>query len=82
MLMVVLVASTLRIVLIYLRWPGTSSDELTMGLMALHIAYRNEHPIFFYGQGYMGSIQAYLGAVFFHIFGVADKLKCMSSSRY
>lgn len=37
--------------------------------MALHIAYRGEHPIFFYGQNYMGSLEAYLGAASFQLFG-------------
>src|SRR5258708_19539578 len=45
------------------------SDEGTMGLMALHIAYRGEYPIFFYGQPFMGSLEAYLGAIFFHLLG-------------
>lgn len=39
-----------------------------MGVMALHIAYRGEHPTFFYGQNYMGTLQAYIGAGLFHIF--------------
>jgi hypothetical protein len=37
--------------------------------MALHIAYRREHPIFFYGQGYMGTLQAYMAAFLFQLFG-------------
>jgi hypothetical protein len=39
--------------------------------MAMHIAYRGEHPIFFYSQAYMGAAEAYLGAFFFHLFGVS-----------
>lgn len=62
-------ATVLRIILISQGWPETDSDEGTMGLMALHIVYRKEHPIFFYGQGYMGSFEAYFGAVLFHLFG-------------
>ena len=50
----IIFATVLRIILIGQGWPQTDSDEGTMGLMALHIAYRGEHPIFFYGQGYMG----------------------------
>lgn len=46
-----------------------NSDEGTMGLMARHIAYQGELPIFFYGQGYMGALEAYAGGVLFHIFG-------------
>src|SRR5260221_3849299 len=65
----IILAVALRIVLVYLGWPGMDSDEGTMGLMALHIAYRGEYPIFFYGQPFMGSLEAYLGAIFFHLLG-------------
>ncbi len=40
-----------------------------MGLMARHIAYQGELPIFFYGQGYMGALEAYAGGILFHLFG-------------
>ena len=65
----IILAVALRIVLVYLGWPGMDSDEGTMGLMALHIAYRGEYPIFFYGQPFMGSLEAYLGAIFFRLLG-------------
>jgi 4-amino-4-deoxy-L-arabinose transferase-like glycosyltransferase len=65
----ILLAVALRILLVILGWPPTNSDEATMGLMARHIAYNGERPIFFYGQNYMGALEAYLGAIFFHLFG-------------
>ena len=71
MLGLVVLATALRIALISHNWPVTNSDEAIMDLMALHVAYRGEYPIFFYGQGYMGAIQAYVGALLFHIFGVS-----------
>ena len=40
-----------------------------MGLMALHIAQRAEHPVFLYGQSYMGALEAYLVAGLFRLFG-------------
>lgn len=40
-----------------------------MDLMAMHIAYNGAHPIFFYGQSYMGSLEAYMGAFFMLILG-------------
>jgi len=61
----------LRILLLSLGWPTTNSDEGTMGLMARHIAYNGEHPIYFYGYNYMGALEAYLGAAFFHLFGAS-----------
>ena len=62
-------AVSLRVLLAYLGWPNMDSDEGTMGLMARHVAYRGEHPIFFYGQPFMGSLEAYLGAAFFRLSG-------------
>jgi len=68
-LVLILLAVALRLLLVSLGWPPTNSDEATMGLMARHIAYNGEHPVFFYGQYYMGALEAYLGAMFFHLFG-------------
>ncbi len=65
----ILVAVLLRLLLISQNWPVLDSDEGTMGIMALHIAYHGEHPIFFYGQSYMGVIQAYIAAFLFHLIG-------------
>ncbi|HEV2659062.1 MAG TPA: hypothetical protein VGU68_00560, partial [Ktedonobacteraceae bacterium] len=62
-------ATGLRIVLIALNWPPTNSDEGVMGILAMHIAYRGERPLMFYGQDYMGTIEAYIAALFFHLFG-------------
>jgi 4-amino-4-deoxy-L-arabinose transferase-like glycosyltransferase len=64
-------SATFRLILSANDWPLTESDEGTMGLEAIHIAFRGEHPIFFYGQNYMGVIEAYLGAAFFRLFGVS-----------
>ena len=66
---VLVIALCIRIVLIRMGWPATNSDEATMGLMARHIAYSGEHPIFIYGQNYMGSLEAHIGAALFFIFG-------------
>lgn len=68
-LVLILLASTLRIIVIAQGWPLANSDEGTMGLMARHIAYRGELPIFFYGQTYMGALEAYIGAPLFYLFG-------------
>ncbi len=62
---IIALAVILRIVLVALHVPETNSDEGTMGLEAMHIAFRGEHPIFLYGQDYMGVLEAYIAAVFF-----------------
>src|SRR5262245_9023309 len=59
----------LRLTLAALGWPATDSDESTFGLMALHINERGARPIFFYGQSYMGALEAYLAAGAFRLFG-------------
>ena len=45
-----------------------NADEAVVALMAKHIL-QGERPIFFYGQAYMGSADAYLVAAGFWIFG-------------
>lgn len=42
-----------------------------MGVAARHIAFQHQYPIFFYGQNYMGVLEAYVGALFFRIGGVS-----------
>ena len=69
--LIIVVATLLRLVLIAQGWPHTNADEGTMGIMGLHIAYNGEHPIFFYGQHYMGTLEAYIAAMFFHLFGAS-----------
>lgn len=63
-------ALALRILLARGYWPLPNSDEATMGLMAMHIQH-GEWPIFFYGQHYMGVLEAYAAAPFFSMFGVS-----------
>lgn len=67
----VTLAVALRLALAGLGWLAVNSDEGTMGLEALHIAFRGAHPIFFYGQNYMGVLEAYLAALSFRLFGVS-----------
>src|SRR5579883_1873682 len=59
----------LRLILIALSWPAPYNDEGTMGLMAFDVAYHGAHPLVYYGQDYLGSAEAYIGAFFFHLFG-------------
>jgi len=68
---IIVVATLLRIILIAQGWPHSNADEDTMGIMGIHIAYKGEHPIFFYGQHYMGALEAYVSAGFFRLFGTS-----------
>jgi hypothetical protein len=65
----ILVATSIRLVLLMNNWPVTNSDEANMGIIALHIAYHGEWPTMFYGQGYMGPIEAYIAAPIFRLLG-------------
>lgn len=69
--LLILGAAGIRLILMFYGWPGVNAEEGTFGLEAMHIAYRGELPVFMYGQDYMGTIESYLGALFFHIFGVS-----------
>lgn len=66
---IIVFAILLRIFLASQPWPLFDSDEATFGLMARHIAYNNQHPIFFDGNLYMGTLQSHIGAVLFPLFG-------------
>src|SRR6266566_7095134 len=68
-LVIIMFGTLLRVLLAALKWPLLNSDEGIMGIMALHIADHGEHPIFFYGQNYMGALDAYIGASLFQVFG-------------
>ncbi|MFJ6197818.1 hypothetical protein [Micromonospora sp. NPDC092111] len=51
-----------RLALTLLTVPAANSDEATFGLAAIHIAAGREHPVFLYGQHYMGMVESYLAA--------------------
>ena len=58
-----------RLGLLFSDTPQTNSDEATMGLAALHIAQGRDFPVWFYGQRYMGTLEAYLAAPVFALAG-------------
>jgi hypothetical protein len=58
-----------RIVLAAHGWPDFNSDESVVGLMTDDIMRHGAHPVFFYGQNYMGALQAYLAVPFFLLLG-------------
>jgi hypothetical protein len=65
----VVLAVAIRLGLLLMGWPETNSDESTFGLMALHIVQGRDRPVFFYGQNYMGSGEAWVGAGLFGLIG-------------
>jgi hypothetical protein len=47
-------------------------DTATVGLMAVNILTKGEKPLFFYGQNYFGSIEAFAAALLFKWFGISE----------
>src|SRR5438067_5439978 len=43
-------------------------DEAVVGLMARHIAFLGDRPVFYYGQPYLGSLEAFSSAPLFRLF--------------
>ncbi|MEK6221320.1 MAG: hypothetical protein N2D54_03645, partial [Chloroflexota bacterium] len=63
-----LVAALFKIWLINKQSIPFNADEAIVGLMARHIL-QGQRPVFFYGQAYMGSLDAWLVAAAFKLLG-------------
>jgi hypothetical protein len=63
-----LVAASLKAILLAVGVVPFNADEAVVALMARHILH-GARPVFFYGQAYMGSLDAFLVALGFRIFG-------------
>lgn len=61
--------AALRLWLMLRGWPALDSDEAIIGLMARHILNNGERPIFYYGQHYLGALEAYVAAGAFALLG-------------
>jgi 4-amino-4-deoxy-L-arabinose transferase-like glycosyltransferase len=68
LLVIIIIAAGWKALLLSLNSFPFNSDEAIVALMARHILV-GERPVFFYGQAYMGSLDAYLVAAGFAIFG-------------
>ncbi|MEW6717726.1 MAG: hypothetical protein AB1345_09510 [Chloroflexota bacterium] len=64
----ILLALTFKFWLVCSEAVPFNSDEAVVGLMARHIL-QGEKPTFFYGQAYMGSLDAWLTAGMFYLLG-------------
>lgn len=56
---------------VFVLWPQAhfDADSAVTGLMALHLSEGRAFPVFWYGQGYMLAVEAYLAAPLFLLFG-------------
>src|SRR5687768_9387226 len=65
----VLVGLVVRLAIIVSPLGEIDGDEAVVGLMARHIAFLGERPVFYYGQPYLGSLEAFSAAPLFVLFG-------------
>jgi hypothetical protein len=63
-----LLALVVRLAIIASPLGELDADEAVVGLMARHIALNGERPVFYYGQPYMGSLEAFSAAPLFALF--------------
>ena len=68
LIMILLIAAIGRLLLLASGAVSFHSDEAVVALMARHIN-QGARPVFFYGQAYMGSLDAWLVALGFRLFG-------------
>jgi hypothetical protein len=64
-----LVGLVLRLAVIASPLGELDGDEAVVGLMARHIAFLGDRPVFYYGQPYLGSLEAFSAAPLFRLFG-------------
>jgi hypothetical protein len=68
-LVVALVGGLLvRLAIIFSPLGQIDGDEAVVGLMARHIAFLGERPVFYWGQPYLGSLEAFSAAPLFRLF--------------
>ncbi len=66
---ILVIASILKVILLLFNCFPFNADEAVVGLMARHILH-GERPVFFYGQSYMGSLDAFLVSIAFSVLGI------------
>lgn len=67
LLLILAVYSAVQLVIIY--FSPIDSDNAIIGLMARHISQGRDFPVFWYGQPFMGALEAYLAAFYFLLLG-------------
>src|ERR1700694_839575 len=65
-----LFALLIRVWLLVHTRGAIAGDEAMVGLQAEYIL-RGQHPVYYYGQPYMGSLEAYFAALLFAIAGIS-----------
>jgi hypothetical protein len=76
------VGLALRLAIIASPLGEIDGDEAVVGLMARHIAFRGETPVFYWGQPYLGSLEAFTAAPLFKIFDSSTYLLKLVPTAY
>jgi hypothetical protein len=68
------VGLALRLAIIASPLGELDGDEAVVGLMARHIAFVGERPVFYWGQPYLGTLEAFTAAPLFRVFDSSTSL--------
>src|SRR5712692_5355549 len=77
-----LVGLALRLAVIASPLGELDGDEAVVGLMARHIAFLGDRPVFYYGQPYLGSLEAFSAAPLFRFFDSSTVLLKLVPTAY
>jgi hypothetical protein len=78
----VLAGLALRLAVIASPLGEIDGDEAVVGLMARHIAFLGELPVFYWGQPYLGSLEAFTAAPLFWVFNSSTALLKLVPTAY
>jgi hypothetical protein len=76
------VGLALRLAIIGSPLGEIDGDEAVVGLMARHIAFLGERPVFYWGQPYIGSLEAFSAAPLFQVFDSSTLLLKLVPTAY
>src|SRR5437879_254532 len=77
-----LVGLAARLAVIGSQLGEIDGDEAVVGLMARHIAFLGERPVFYWGQPYLGSLEAFSAAPLFRLFDSSTLLLKLVPTAY
>src|SRR5438105_946943 len=82
LIVALLVGLALRLAVIASPLGEIDGDEAVVGLMARHIAFLGDRPVFYYGQPYLGSLEAFSAAPLFRLFNSSTPLLKLVPAAY
>ncbi|HEY1297417.1 MAG TPA: glycosyltransferase family 39 protein [Chloroflexota bacterium] len=80
--LILLAGLALRLAVIASPLGEIDGDEAVVGLMARHIAFLGERPVFYWGQPYLGSLEAFTAAPLFRLFNSSTPLLKLVPTAY